>query len=83
MRIIRTWICSAFAVFLFIGVAWSLVILFFQVVLSPVTRAERPLTAAFSPVHVGYEGLSVSLPKPGIPLETNRLQSIGGRDVAR
>ena len=83
MRIIRTCTLSTLAVLLFSGVAWSLVILFFQVVLSPVTRAERPLTAAFSPVHVGYEGLSVSLPKPGIPLEANRLQSIGGRDVAQ
>ncbi len=83
MRIIRMWILSALAVLLFVGVSWSLFVLSFQVVLSSLTRVERPLIAAFRPVHAGYENLSVSLLKPGIPLEPNRLQSIAGRDLDR
>ena len=79
---LRVSLWSVLALIMLIVVAWSVLVLFLQIASVSVTRAETQLRAAFNPVHLGCQGDSVSLPKPGIPFEPDRSQRIGGRDLA-
>jgi hypothetical protein len=78
---LRVSLWAALALVLLIVAAWSIVGLFSQVVSVSVTRAEKQLRAGFNSIHLGHHVDGLSGAKPGIPLEPNRSQIIGGRPL--
>ncbi len=82
MSTLRVSFWSAVGLILLTAVAWAFLVIFFQTVSVSIAQMEKQVLAGFNPVHLGPQNDSVSLSRPGIPLQANSTQRIGGKDLA-
>jgi hypothetical protein len=82
MNTVRVSFWCAVGLLVMTAIAWSFLVIFLQTVSISIAHVEKQVQAGFNPIHLGQQSDSVCLPKPGVPLQANSGQKIGGKDLA-